>query len=218
MNFLTLNHLSDFRLIALLPVGCTTRTGRFQLFIILNRFSITFDHENGRSDRTENPYRSEFVGPNFGPNLNMSLNMSAVRILVRKSQSDFFRSGPWSGENVLNRLFEFRSSFFKSFWKSRPRTRLYQFGPAVQDHEGRTRFWSMDPWVEHYWIRWYACLIPLKRHCHQFQISVSPITNNYENRMDVSYFFISVVDLNQNEKKRAMQKSRYHSKMNKFIK
>ena len=62
------------------------------------------------------------------------------------------------------------------------------------------------------------CLIPLKRHCHQFQISVSPITNNYENRMDVSYFFISVVDLNQNEKKRAIQKSRYHSKMNKFIK
>ena len=94
MKLLTLNHLSDFRLIALLPVGCTTRTGRFQLFIILNRFSITFDHENGRSDRTENPYRSEFVGPNFGPNLNMSLNMSAVRILVRKSQSDFLNSGP----------------------------------------------------------------------------------------------------------------------------
>ena len=48
-------------------------------------------------------------------------------------------------------------------------------------------------------------------------MSVSPITNNYENRIDVAYFFISVIDISQNEKKRTVQKRGVHSKMNKFL-
>ena len=53
---------------------------------------------------------------------------------------------------------------------------------------------------------------------YQFQISVSPITNNYENRIDVAYYFISVINISQNEKKRAVQKrGGVHSKMNKFL-
>ena len=53
---------------------------------------------------------------------------------------------------------------------------------------------------------------------YQFQISVSPITNNYENRIEVAYYFISVINISQNEKKRAVQKrGGVHSKMNKFL-
>ena len=50
-------------------------------------------------------------GPEFGPNSN--LVRLVVRISVRKTGSDFFRSGPWSGAK-FQKIVKIKGSFHRT--------------------------------------------------------------------------------------------------------